>query len=128
MKANTNAAYVARSGARRVGELEVMRSFDERTGYVLERGVDGKKRKRRVDVCEHENDRERAVEEEDNGFVREMQVLEKTVEDPVAAKNGFPGVTPDEIADPQRHDDKLVEKFLAGMGVKGQVVSKGVAK
>ena len=48
----------------------------------------------------------------------DVQVLEKAVEDSVAAEDGFPGVAADEIADPQRNDDQLIEQFFAWAGLK----------
>ena len=43
---------------------EILRGFDERAGDVFERGVDRKKNKGRVDVREHQDDGEGAVEKE----------------------------------------------------------------
>ena len=51
--------------------------------------------------------------------MRDVKILEEAIEDSVAAENGFPCVTTNEIADPQRDDDQLVEKFFARTGLKG---------
>ena len=91
---------------------KVLRGFDERARDVLERGVNRKKDEWRVDVGEHQDDGEGAVEEKADGLVREMQILEEAVEHAVAAENCFPGVAADQIADPQRHDDELIEQIL----------------
>jgi len=107
---------------------EILGGFDERAGNVLEGGVDGEKNERRVNVREHEDDGEGTVEEERDRFVGEMKILEEAVEDAFAAENGFPGVAADEIADPQGNDDKLVEQFLAGAGMKRKVVGERVAE
>jgi hypothetical protein len=95
---------------------------------VFERGVNRKKNKGRVDVGEHERNCKRRVEKRRDWAVSDVQVLEKAVEDSVAAENGFPGVAADEIADPQRHDDQLVEEFLARAGVKREVIGERVAE
>jgi hypothetical protein len=79
-------------------------------------------------VREHEDDGEGTVEEERDGLVSEMKVLEEAVENAFAAENGFPGVAADEIADPQGDDDELVEQFLAGAGIKGKIVGERVAE
>ena len=107
---------------------EVLRGFDERARDVFERRVDGKKNKRRVDVREHENYGERAVEKNADGFVRDVQILQEAIEDAVAAENGFPGVAANEIADPQRDDDELVEQFFARAGVEGEEIRERVAE
>src|SRR5712672_2878041 len=95
---------------------------------MLERSVDGKKDERRVDVREHEDNGKGAIEKEADWFVRDAQILEKAVEHAIAAEDGFPGVTADEIADPQRHDHKLIEEFLARTGVEGEIVRERVAE
>src|SRR6202023_2470874 len=59
---------------------EILRGFEERTGDVLEGGVNGKENKGRVDVREHEDDGKGAVEKEADGFVRDVEILEKTVQ------------------------------------------------
>jgi len=107
---------------------EILGGFDERARDVLEGGVNGEKDKGRVDVSEHEDDGEWAVEEERDGFVSEMKILEEAVENAFAAENGFPGVAADEIADPQGHDDELVEEFLAAAGMKREVVGERIAE
>ncbi len=40
----------------------------------------------------------------------------------------FPSVAADEIADPQRHDDQLVEEFLARAGMKREVIRERIAE
>src|SRR5260370_28722591 len=107
---------------------KVMRGFDQRARYVLEGRVDGQKNERRVDVRQHENDGERAIEKERDGLVCEMQVLQKAIEDAFAAKNGFPRVTPYQIAHPKGNDDKLVEQFFARARMKREVVGQRVTK
>src|SRR5882762_627646 len=99
-----------RSGA------EVVRGFDKRAGDVFECRIDGKKNERGVDVREHENDGERAVEKERNGLMGEMQVLQEAIENAFAAENGFPGVTAHQVTHPQRNDDELVEQLFASAG------------
>src|SRR6266403_259856 len=111
-----------RSGA------EVVRGFDKRTRDVFECRVDGQKNERRVDVREHENDSEWAVEKERDGRMREMQVLQEAIEDAFAAENGFPSVTAHQVTHPQRHDDELVEQLFAGAGMKRQVIGQRVAE
>jgi hypothetical protein len=58
---------------------EVLRGFDERAGNVFERGVDRQKNEWRVDVREHEDDCEGAVEQKGDGLVGEMQILEEAI-------------------------------------------------
>jgi hypothetical protein len=60
--------------------------------------------------------------------VRDVEVLEKAVENTVGAKNGFPGVGANEIADPQRNDDELIQKFLTAAGVEGKIVRERIAE
>ena len=84
---------------------------------MLEGGIDRKENERCVDVREHEDDGERAIQEEADGFVRDVQVLQKAVQHAVASENGFPGVTADEIADPKRYDNELIEEFFSRASV-----------
>src|SRR6267142_5081440 len=95
---------------------------------MLERSVDGKKDERRVDVREHENNGEGTVEKKADRFARDVQILKKAVEHAIAAEDGFPGVTPNEVAHPQRHDHKLIQEFLARTSVEGEVVRKRIAE
>jgi hypothetical protein len=105
-----------------------LRGFNERAGNVLERGIDGKEYERRIDVREHEDHSEGAVEKETDGFVGDVEILEKTVEHAVAAENGFPGVAAYQIADPERDNHELVEEFLARAGVEGKIVRERIAE
>src|SRR6267154_179781 len=95
---------------------------------MLERGVDGKKNEWRVDVREHENNGEGAVEKKADRFAREVQILEKAIEDAIAAQDGFPGIAANEVAHPQRHNYKLIQEFLARTGVKGEIVRERIAE
>src|SRR5882757_7033846 len=95
---------------------------------MLKRGVYGKKNKWRVDVREHEDNGKGTVEKKADRFARDVQILEKAVEHSIAAQDGFPGVAANEVADPQRHDHELIQKFLARSGVEGEVVRKRVAE
>ncbi len=63
----------ARAGA------EIMRGFDEIARDVFERGVERKEDERRVNVREHENDGEGAVEEKANWLFGDVKVLEEAV-------------------------------------------------
>jgi len=105
-----------------------MRGFDERTRDVLERSVDGKKDKGRVDVREHEDDGERAVEQSGQRLVCDVEILQEAVQHTVCTKDGFPRVTADEIADPQWDDHELVEKFFARAGVEGEEIRERKAE
>jgi hypothetical protein len=60
--------------------------------------------------------------------VRDVEVLEKAVENTVGAENGFPGITANEIADPQRNDDELIQKLLTATGVEGKIVGERIAE
>src|SRR6267142_3489551 len=95
---------------------------------MLERSVDGKKDERRVDVREHENNGEGTVEKKADRFAREVQILEKAVEHAIAAQDGFPSVTANEVADPQRYDHELIQEFLARTSVEGEVVRERIAE
>src|SRR5260370_10323109 len=105
---------------------QILRGFHERPRDMFERSVNGKKNERRVNVRQQKHDGERAVKEKANRPVGEMEVLKKAVQHAVAAENGLPGVTAHQIADPQGHDHKLIEKFLAR--VESQVVREGIAE
>src|SRR6267154_4138150 len=95
---------------------------------MLKRGVYGKKNEWRVDVREHENNGEWAIEKKVDRFAREVQILEQAVEHAIAAQDCFPGVTANEVADPQRHDHKLIQEFLARTRVEGEVVRERIAE
>src|SRR5205085_1658824 len=107
---------------------QVLRSFEERARDVFERGVNGQKDKRRVDMREHKHDGERAIKKKTNGSGRDRKKWQKAIKHAVAAKDGFPGVAADQIADPQRHDHELIKELLALPGVKSQIVSKRIAE
>jgi len=110
----------ARAGA------EIVRRFDKVARDVFERSIERQEDERRVDVREGEDNGEGAVEEEADWLVGDVEILQKAVEDAVGAENGFPGLPADEIADRQRNNDQLVEKFFARTGVKGHVVGERV--
>ena len=75
-----------------------------------------------------EDDGEGAVEEKTDGSAGDVEVLEEAVEDAVGAENGFPGVAADEIADPERNDDELIEKIFANARVEGHEVGERIAE
>jgi hypothetical protein len=79
-------------------------------------------------VSEHEDDGEGAIQKEANGLVREVEVLEKAVENAVGAENGFPCVAANEIADPQGNDDELIEEFFTAASVEGKIVGERIAE
>ena len=54
--------------------------------------------------------------------------MQEAVEHAVAAENGFPGVAANEIADPQRDDDELIEDFFARAGVERKIVGERIAE
>ncbi len=121
---------------------------------MFERGVNGQKDEGRVNVREHQDDSEGAVEKEtdwdqrDVVDMKEMQkgrmMLEKflepeqaagdvselqdSVEHAVAAKDGLPGVAADKIAGPERNDYELVEQIFPFGGVERQVIRERVAQ
>ena len=57
--------------------------------------------------------------------MRDVQVLKKSIQDTVGAENRFPSVTPNEIADPQRNDNQLIENFFARTCVKDKKYASG---
>src|SRR6266436_5892878 len=59
---------------------EERRGFNQRAGNVLERGIDGKENEGRIDVREHEDHSEGAIEKETDRFVGDVEILEKSVE------------------------------------------------
>jgi len=91
----------------RIG-AEVMRGFEEWARDVFERSVDGEKDERSIDVGEHQNDREGAVKESGNWFVRDVQILQSAVQNAVRAEDGLPCISADEITDPKRNDHELI--------------------
>src|SRR6266566_2061408 len=95
---------------------------------MFESSIDGQKNKRGVDVGEHQHDGEGAVKEVPHRLVGEVQVLQEAIQHAVAAKNGFPSVAAHKVADPERHDDELVEKFPAPARVKSQIVRERITK
>ena len=105
---------------------EVVGGFDEIAWDVFEGGVEGKEDEGRVDVSEHEDDGEGTVEEKADGFPGDVKVLEEAVEDALGSEDGFPGIAADEIANPERNDDELIEKIFAGAGVKGHEVGQRI--
>src|SRR5690348_18332665 len=80
---------------------------------MLERRIYGQKDKRRVYVREHEDHSEGTVKEKLNRMMDDVKVLQKAIQHSVAAENRFPGVTSDEVTDPEWNDDKLVEQVFA---------------
>src|SRR4029077_1630424 len=107
---------------------QVLRGFDQRAGNMLQRRIDGKKNKRRIDVRKHQDHGEGTVEKEADRFARDVQILQQAVKHAVAAKNGLPGVAANKIADPQRYDHQLIQKFLARTCVERKIVGKRVAE
>src|SRR5580700_8103949 len=77
---------------------------------------------------QHEDHGEGAVEQKTDGLVSDMEVLEKAVEDAFAAEDCFPSIAADQITDPERDDDQLVQQFFARAGMKREVVGQRVAK
>jgi hypothetical protein len=95
---------------------------------VFKRGVDGEENEWCVDVREHEDYCERAVEKKADRFVSDVRVLKEAVEDAFAAENCFPCVAANEIANPERHDDELIEQFFARARMKREVIGKRIAE
>ena len=60
--------------------------------------------------------------------MRDVEILQKAVEDAVAAENCFPGVATHQIADPERNDDQLVEKFFARACVERQEIRQRISE
>ena len=77
---------------------------------------------------EHEDDGEGAVEQEADRRVGDVEILQEAVEDAVAAEDCFPGVAANEIADPERDDDELIEEFFACACMERQVVGERIAE
>src|SRR3984957_8021337 len=77
---------------------------------------------------EHEDHGEGAVQKKTDRLVSDMEVLEKSVENSFATEDCFPSVAADQIADPERNDDELVQQFLARAGMKREVVGERVAE
>ena len=71
---------------------EIVRGFDQVARDVLERRVNGKKRKRRVDVREREHHRKWTVEQEFQRMMREVNILQQRVQHAVGAEDRLPGV------------------------------------
>ncbi len=105
-----------------------MGSFDKIARDMFEGSVERKKDEGRVDVCEHENNGEGTVQEETDGFVGDVKILQEAVEHSFGTEDGLPGIAADEIADPQGNDDELVEKVLANAGVERHEIRDGVAE
>jgi hypothetical protein len=79
-------------------------------------------------VSEDENNGEGTIEEEADGFACDVEILEEAVEDAVTAKDGFPGVTANEIADPEGDNDELIEQLFARTRVERQIVGERIAE
>ncbi len=107
---------------------EILGGFDEMARDVFEGSVERKEGERGINVGEGENDGERAIKEKANRLLGDVKVLQEAVEDAVRTQDGFPGVTADEIADPEGNDDELIEKIFANHSVKGHVIGEGVAE
>ena len=105
-----------------------MRSFDEISGNVFERRVNRKKCEWRVDVREGEDYRERAIEEEFDGMMRDVEILQEAVEHAIASKDCFPSVTAHKITGPQRDNHELVEKIFSFWCVKREEISEWVSE
>ena len=84
---------------------------------VLERCVDRQKSKRRVDVRQGQHDRKWAVQQEIQGMLSQMNVLQQSIKNAIATQDRFPGIGTNQIAYPQGNDHKLVEQILSSTGV-----------
>ena len=71
---------------------------------------------------EHEDYGERTVENGRNRSVRDVQVLKKSVKHAVGAENCFPSVAANQVADPKRNNNELIENFLAWTRVERQEI------
>src|SRR6202034_69968 len=91
-------------------------------------GVDRQENEGRVNVCEHHDDGEGAVQQKADRLVREVPILQEGVEHAVAAENCFPCVAAHQITHPERDDHKLIEEFFANSRVERQVVRQRVAQ
>src|SRR5437588_4998874 len=58
----------------------------------------------------------------------DVEILQEAVEDSITAENWFPGVAADEITDPERDDDELVEEFLARAGLERQKIGERISE
>ena len=79
-------------------------------------------------MSEDEDDGEGTVKEVADGRVSDVEILQEAVEDAVAAKNGFPGVAADEVANPERDNHELIEKLFARAGMEREVIGERVSE
>ena len=107
---------------------EILRRFEKWARNVFERGVNRQEDKRSVDMGEHQDYCEGAVEKGGYRFTRDVEVLQEAVEDAIAAENRFPGISADQITDPERNDDELIEKFFARTRVKREEVRERITQ
>src|SRR6202035_3418335 len=102
--------------------------FDQVPRDVLERRIDRQERERRVDVRQRQHDGKWAVQEELNGPVRDVQVLQEGVQHAVAPEDGLPGVPAHQVARAQGNDHELVEQLLPLQRIKRKVVGERVTE
>src|SRR5207248_597825 len=76
--------------------------------------------------CEHHS--KRAVQQKVERMVRDVRVLQQSVQYSIAAKYGLPRIGTYQIADPQRNDCELIKQVLAGSRMKRQIVGKRVSQ
>ena len=73
---------------------------------LLEGRVQGEGREREVDVHEHDEDRQVVVDEQRRRLVDEPDAHEELVQRPRLAQDRLPGVDPEQVARPERDDDR----------------------
>ena len=79
---------------------------------LLEGRVEGQRREREVDVHEHDEDPEVVVDEQGRGLLDQADAHEELVERPGLAEDRLPGVDPEQVARPERDDDRQQDDAL----------------
>src|SRR4051812_9507933 len=105
-----------------------MRGFDQVARNVLHGRIDRKEGERGIDVGKRKYHSERAVQQELQWMLSQVQVLQRGIKHTVGPEDSFPGVGADKIADPEWDDQKLVEQVLFCASVKAQQVRDRVSQ
>src|SRR4051812_29156489 len=104
-----------------------MGGLDQVSWNVFEGSIDRQDGKRRVDMRESKDHRERAIQQEIQRMPGQVHILQQSVQYTIASQDGFPRVSPNQIADPQRNDYQLVQQILFS-GAKRQKIRQRIAQ
>ena len=107
---------------------EVCRRLRQRIRQLLEHGVDGQDGERQIHVQQPDAGRHRRVEQEGDGLADESEELETLVQRTIGPQENTPRVGPQDVAGPERHDDRQQHQGLEARHPLGNEVGKGIGE